>query len=58
MIILVTGRILSHLLKEANQSVLVASESGTAPSPYKAVKFNWFDDKTFEIPFNADSSID
>ena len=53
-----TGRILSRLLKEANQSVLIASRNGTAPSSYKAVKFDWFDDKTFENPFNADSSID
>ena len=53
-----TGLVLSRLLKEANQSLLIASRSGTAPSPYKAVKFDWFDDKTFENPFNADSSID
>ena len=53
-----TGLVLSHLLKEANQSFLIASRSGTAPSPYKAVKFDWFDNKTFENPFKADSNID
>ncbi|KAF8799696.1 NAD(P)-binding protein [Phlegmacium glaucopus] len=53
-----TGLILSRLLKEANHSVLITSRSGTAPSPYKAVKFDWFDDETFENPFKADSSID
>jgi len=53
-----TGLILSRLLREANQSVLIASRSGTAISPYKAVKFDWFDDKTFENPFKADSNID
>ena len=53
-----TGLILSRLLKEANQSVLICSRSGTASSPYKAVKFDWFDDNTFENPFKTDSNID
>ncbi|KAF8815579.1 NAD(P)-binding protein [Phlegmacium glaucopus] len=53
-----TGLILARLLKERNHSFLVTSRSGTAPSPYKAVKFDWFDDKTFGNPFKADSSID
>lgn len=53
-----TGLILSRLFKEANQPVLICSRSGTAPSPYKAVKFDWFDDKTFENPFKSDSNID
>ena len=53
-----TGLILSRLLKEANTSVLICSRSGTAPSPYTAVKFDWFDDKTFENPFKKDPNID
>ena len=53
-----TGSILSRLLKEANQSILITSRSGTAPGPYKAVKFDWSDEKTFENPFNVDSNID
>ena len=53
-----TGLIVSRLLTEANQSVLICSRSGTAPSPYKAVKFDWFDDKTFENPFQTDPDID
>jgi len=53
-----TGLTLSRLLKDANLSVLICSRSGTAPSPYKAVKFDWFDDKTFENPFKTDSNID
>ena len=53
-----TGLVLSRLLEEANQSFLIASRSGTAPSPYKAVKFDWFDNETFENPFKADSNID
>jgi len=53
-----TGLVLSRLLKEGNRSVLICSRSGTAPDPYKAVKFDWFDDKTFENPFKTDSNID
>lgn len=53
-----TGSILSRLLKEANQSVLICSRSDNAPSPYKVVKFDWFDEKTFENPFKTDPNID
>ena len=53
-----TGSVLTRLLSEANESVLIASRSGTAPTPFKGVKFDWFDDKTFENPFQADSNID
>ena len=53
-----TGLTLSRLLKDANRSVLICSRSGTAPSPYKAVKFDWFDDRTFENPFKTDPNID
>ena len=53
-----TGLVLSRLLSEANRSVLICSRSGTAPSPYKAVKFDWFDDRTFENPFVTDPNID
>ena len=53
-----TGLSVSRLLKDANQSVLICSRSGTAPSPYKAVKFDWFDEKTYENPFKTDPNID
>ena len=53
-----TGLILSRLLKEANRPVLICSRTGTAPSPYRAVKFDWFDEKTFENPFKTDPNID
>jgi uncharacterized protein YbjT (DUF2867 family) len=54
-----TGLILSRLLKAANHPVLIGSRSaGIVASPYRAVKFDWFDDKTFENPFKADSNID
>ena len=53
-----TGLILSRLLKDANQSVLICSRNSTAPSLYKVVKFDWFDEKTFENPFKTDPNID
>ena len=53
-----TGLILCRLLNEANISLLSCSRSGTAPRPYKAVKFDWFDEKTFKSPFRADPKID
>jgi uncharacterized protein YbjT (DUF2867 family) len=53
-----TGLALCRLLKDANRSILICSRSGTAPSPYKAVKFDWFDDNTFENPFKTDPNID
>ena len=53
-----TGTILSSLLKQANQSILITSRSGTATGPYKAVKFDWSDENTFENPFKVDSDID
>jgi uncharacterized protein YbjT (DUF2867 family) len=53
-----TGLVLSRLLKAANRPALIGSRSGTAPFPYKAVKFDWFDNKTFENPFKADPNID
>ena len=55
-----TGRILSRLLNEANIPLLSCSRrhGGTAPSPYKSVKFDWFDERTFENPFKTDPNID
>ncbi|KAF9567430.1 NAD(P)-binding protein [Agrocybe pediades] len=53
-----TGGVLTKLLHEAGLPFLVASRSGKAPEPYKAVTFDWFDPSTFENPFKADSSID
>ena len=53
-----TGLILCRLLNKANISLLSCSRSGTAPRPYKAVKFDWFNEKTFKNPFRADPKID
>lgn len=53
-----TGLILAKLLTDAGHSALLTSRKGEAPSPFKAVKFDWFDKSTFENPFKADSTID
>ncbi|KDR72552.1 hypothetical protein GALMADRAFT_73711 [Galerina marginata CBS 339.88] len=53
-----TGGRLAQLLHANNHSVLVASRSGVAPEPFKAVKFDWSDEKTFGNPFKVDSNID
>ncbi|KDR83084.1 hypothetical protein GALMADRAFT_238896 [Galerina marginata CBS 339.88] len=53
-----TGGKLAQLLQAAQQPVLIASRSGVAPGPFKAVEFDWTDEKTFENPFKADPNID
>lgn len=52
-----TGGKLSQLLQAANHDILVASRTGQAP-PFKAAKFDWFDESTFENPFTTDVNID
>ncbi|KAF8882042.1 hypothetical protein CPB84DRAFT_1686897 [Gymnopilus junonius] len=53
-----TGIPLAKIAHTANYPVLLASRSGNAPEPFKGVKFDWFDQKTFENPFTADPKID
>jgi len=53
-----TGGRLAQLLQENDHPVIIASRSGTAPSPLKAVKFDWLDSSTFKNPFNAANDID
>ncbi|KAH9477745.1 Agroclavine dehydrogenase [Psilocybe cubensis] len=53
-----TGSILCKLLHSANVPFLIASRSGKAPEPFKAVTFNWLDPTTYENPFQADPNID
>ncbi|KDR83085.1 hypothetical protein GALMADRAFT_238897 [Galerina marginata CBS 339.88] len=53
-----TGGKLAQLLHDAKHNVLIATRSGVAPAPFKAVKFDWFDQTTFENPFKVDSNID
>ncbi|KAJ3509540.1 hypothetical protein NLJ89_g5172 [Agrocybe chaxingu] len=53
-----TGGRLAKLIHAAGHPFLIASRSGTAPEPFKAIKFDWFDPSTFEIPFKADPKID
>ncbi|PPQ87278.1 hypothetical protein CVT25_004717 [Psilocybe cyanescens] len=52
-----SGLSLAKLLQGANRPVIIASRSGEAPKPFKAVKFDWFDSKTYENAL-SDSSID
>ncbi|KAF8970122.1 hypothetical protein BDZ97DRAFT_1792059 [Flammula alnicola] len=53
-----TGLAIANLLHASNYPVLIASRSGVAPEPFKAVKFNWFDEKTFAAPFEVDENIE
>ncbi|KAF9477233.1 NAD(P)-binding protein [Pholiota conissans] len=53
-----TGTELAKTLQAAGLSILIASRSGKAPVPFKAITFDWLDPTTFENPFNADPSID
>ncbi|KAF8910421.1 hypothetical protein CPB84DRAFT_1812647 [Gymnopilus junonius] len=53
-----TGAPLAKIALAANYPVLLASRTGNAPEPFKGVKFDWFDPKTFENPFIADPNID
>jgi len=53
-----TGGSLAQLLHAAGLSFLIATRTGKAPEPYRAVKFDWFDSATFENPFNTDPTID
>lgn len=53
-----TGLALAELLHKSGYSVLITSRTGKAPDPYKAVKFDWFNQETFEAPFQLDPSID
>lgn len=53
-----TGLSLAKLLHEANVPVLIASRSGKAPEPFKAVEFDWLDPTTYTQPFDADRNID
>ncbi|KAH9477750.1 Agroclavine dehydrogenase [Psilocybe cubensis] len=53
-----TGLALAGLLHDSGYSFLITSRKGTAPAPYKAIKFDWFKPETFEAPFQSDSNID
>ncbi|KAF9474139.1 hypothetical protein BDN70DRAFT_899219 [Pholiota conissans] len=52
------GRSLVKRLHEANARILLATRSRTVEPPSKAVKFDWFDEKTYAAPFEADPNID
>lgn len=52
-----TGTALAQRLQRENIPVLIASRSGKAPEPLKAVTFDWTDPATFDNPFKAASDI-
>ncbi|KAF8198647.1 hypothetical protein BJ912DRAFT_1030189 [Pholiota molesta] len=53
-----TGTPLADALHAAKLPFIIATRSGKAPAPYKAVTFDWNDPTTFENPFKADPNID
>lgn len=53
-----TGLALAKLLHRAGHPVLIASRSGKAPEPFKAVEFDWLDPTTFKNPFQGNAAID
>lgn len=59
MTILVTGSSgktssrLASLLRESSHPFLIASRSGSAPSPYTAVRFDWLDPSTYPGVFTC-----
>ncbi|KAK7057632.1 NAD(P)-binding protein [Favolaschia claudopus] len=53
-----TATPLANLLLKANIPFLVANRSGNVPPPYKGVHFDWLDASTYQLPFDADKSID
>lgn len=52
-----TGLILAKLLTKAGQPVLLTSRKGVAPAPFRAVKFDWYDQSTFAAPFDVKAEV-
>ncbi|KAF5318458.1 hypothetical protein D9619_010662 [Psilocybe cf. subviscida] len=52
-----TGLILAKLLTEAGHPVLLTSRKGVAPAPFKAVKFDWYNQSTFAAPFDFKAEV-
>ncbi|PPQ79599.1 hypothetical protein CVT25_003479 [Psilocybe cyanescens] len=53
-----TGFALAQLLHNANHPVVIATRTGKAPEPFKAVKFDWFDKTTHETALSAEANVD
>lgn len=53
-----TGLGLAKLLHAANHPVLIATRTGEAPAPFKAVKFDWFDASTHDAVLSAEPKVD
>lgn len=52
-----TSRRISRLLDKSNNSVLLASRSASAPAPFKACHFDWFNPSTYNNPFTQAADI-
>jgi len=52
-----TGSSVARRLHDAQIPFLVLSRSGSAPAPYKACRFDWHDQSTYEIPFSQGSDV-
>lgn len=53
-----TSRRIAQLLHQANVPFILASRSNSAPAPFRACKFDWLDESTYNIPFENASNID
>ncbi|PPQ79600.1 hypothetical protein CVT25_003480 [Psilocybe cyanescens] len=53
-----TGLALAKLLHNINKPVLIATRSGKAPEPFKAVTFDWFDATTHEAALSPEANVD
>ncbi|KAJ7866697.1 hypothetical protein B0H13DRAFT_1897967 [Mycena leptocephala] len=49
---------LAQRLQEAGVPVILANRSGKVPAPFRGVRFDWADETTYCIPFEAASDID
>ena len=53
-----TGSRVARLLHEGGFPLLIGSRKGTAPEPFKTVRFDWSEPSTFGNPFDVDPTID
>jgi len=53
-----TGSRVARLLHDGGFPLLIGSRKGSAPEPFKAVRFDWSEPSTFGNPFDADPTID
>ncbi|KAK7023314.1 hypothetical protein R3P38DRAFT_3357135 [Favolaschia claudopus] len=49
---------LAERLYAAKIPLIIANRSGIVPEPFRGVQFDWLDNSTYRLPFEADTSID